>query len=799
MKSVSRNEDYERPNLERRHIALDDEHKIVVNSMRRNRRLFVVMVTTFLFGSLLILFNSPLRNDILAPGPLSDPHAQLLVGADRCTACHDAGHQTFTGWVANLWRGHSKLVGQSEKCMECHDKSITPSLALNAHNQPVETLKELTQAKKSSSFRLASFGHTHKREQSIACRSCHQEHHGNEGLNLLTDRQCQSCHSSVYHSFENDHPEFSNWPFPAGTQIAFDHVSHSKKHFIEKGQDFSCARCHQQDTSGNIQLLTDFGQACASCHESGIQASGQSGLTLLQVPMIDVDVFQNAGMTVGSWPTNASNGFEGTIPPLMQILLAADQDVALSLDALGEDFDFVDLDPDDKSKLRHAHTIVLGIKKLFHRLANVGMDDLKQRLETVNGMTLESEVWRKLSNGLNRQIFSEMVAYWWPDLEAELAFSTKPFLPDRTAELDEISRIFAQYRSSIDDEKQLVENPLRHLIKRSANSDSGQNQSSTDPPQKSSTDASPKIRTPQVRILNPQKSAETIPNQKDKTLVENPMLDLLRNDKTPRPIVKNLPLNIDHPKTELTIENMPKPKRIRRRASAVPVGAMQGWLRDDTILALKYQPTGHADPVLQGWLESLSSRRCVDTWVGTRPAFEALTRTTGIGECRKCHTMEKLPKGDFLIHWNAAQRDPHVRKFTKFNHQPHLTTTTLRDCKNCHRLDERSVNAELFQDFDPSTYVSNFEPIQKTDCATCHRQGGAPNGCSTCHHYHVNAAPVPTNQPVPNEGVPKSSRVAAFGAGAWGSTNQRSSSITDNKTQIETSSAKDQLIKIFID
>ena len=105
-----------------------------------------------------------------------------------------------------------------------------------------------------------------------------------------------------YHSFELDHPEFSGWPYSQPRRIEFDHISHSQKHFVEKGDTFSCNRCHQQDASGNVQLLTGYGQACASCHDEGIRVSGQRGIKLLQLPMLDVQAFRDLGLDIGSWP-----------------------------------------------------------------------------------------------------------------------------------------------------------------------------------------------------------------------------------------------------------------------------------------------------------------------------------------------------------------------------------------------------------------------------------------------------------------------------------------------------------------
>ena len=148
------------------------------------------------------------------------------------------------------------------------------------------------------------------------------------------------------------------------------------------------------------------------------------------------------------------------------------------------------------------------------------------------------------------------------------------------------------------------------------------------------------------------------------------------------------------------------------------------------LFSIQYRPVGHGDPVLEGWLNAIGKRTAADTWVGTRPAFHSLISPTSPGECRKCHSLEAQSSGEFLLHWNSRQRDPFARGFTRFNHQPHMTLSELRDGKSCHRMDLSSSEVGF-----------DFEPISKMDCATCHREGAAPNGCTTCHNYHVHSLP----------------------------------------------------------
>ena len=94
---------YERPTqhwIETRveNAVLDSEPVLVRRrSLRSKRNTFTISVTVFTIGTLLILFNSPFRNEFVVPGSLVSSHAQILAGqgADRCAACHDAAELSF--------------------------------------------------------------------------------------------------------------------------------------------------------------------------------------------------------------------------------------------------------------------------------------------------------------------------------------------------------------------------------------------------------------------------------------------------------------------------------------------------------------------------------------------------------------------------------------------------------------------------------------------------------------------------------------------------------------------------------
>jgi hypothetical protein len=168
-----------------------------------------------------------------------------------------------------------------------------------------------------------------------------------------------------------------------------------------------------------------------------------------------------------------------------------------------------------------------------------------------------------------------------------------------------------------------------------------------------------------------------------------------------------------------------------------PLIVPSGWFRNDSTFQISYRPRGHADDCLQSWIELVTQATDADTRVETKQLFEKTISMTGIGLCRTCHTVDQLPDRSFAVNWRAEYRDPSIRSFTKFAHGPHLLQPELQDCSQCHELDPLASNKESFLDIDSKHVVSNFLPIRKSDCASCHQSGRTSNSCTQCHNYHV--------------------------------------------------------------
>lgn len=724
-------------------------------SVRSRRNVFVFGTFVFTLGTLLILFNSPYRNDFLAPGPLSSVHANLLngQGADRCAACHDAGNFSVIDWVKDTVSGGKHITEcQSDLCMKCHDKTIAPEFALNPHGMNPAQLASYTKKTRSSGFDSRMiFNAPVNDEGEIACSACHREHQGMQiNLSAMTDRQCQSCHQDTFHSFETDHPEFTRWPQQRRDRIAFDHVTHSGKHFPGKNTNFDCAQCHVDDNYQNVKLLASYEQTCASCHNQQVVDSSESGMKLFSLPMIDTDAIAQAKLSVGQWPETATGDFDGPLPPLMRLLLSSDQKASMLLEKLGVEFEFSDIDPDDPEQVKAGVQLVWHIKELLYELSLSGSDAIRERLSTTTGRSVSREEVEMLTQGLDAVVFQDAAMRWLPDLNTEVPLRRQgrdnrsiSWIP---TEQDVLFQVAV-------DEDELAPNPLKGLLKKAE----------PQAPSKPVVRTANPLPEPQVGTNRPQES--TKPNKvvnrylenenNPDVLAQNPLKKLMgaggaaqNSDSIPKEnpnpqvvsgsegepqppngVIEENPL--DEALNLETLVDVSTPK-------ILPVNANSGWFRDDLSLSITYRPIGHADQFLVSWTDFASSVSNADCRHEIQPLFEKLTSPiNGVGLCSSCHTVDRQNDLSFVTNWKAEYRNPAIREFTKFSHAPHLV---LQECSDCHVMDATMDKTEQFLGFDGGLIKSNFLPITKTSCVKCHAEGQAESGCTTCHNYHVGAA-----------------------------------------------------------
>jgi hypothetical protein len=89
------------------------------------------------------------------------------------------------------------------------------------------------------------------------------------------------------------------------------------------------------------------------------------------------------------------------------------------------------------------------------------------------------------------------------------------------------------------------------------------------------------------------------------------------------------------------------------------------------------------------------------------------------------------------MHFESREATAAERGFTRFTHRPHLIQPTLESCDACHQRDDKADTMAGFADRDPLTFTSNFTPISKSTCVSCHTSTAAGDSCLQCHNYHV--------------------------------------------------------------
>ena len=369
----------------------------------------------------MVLLSSERRNEFLAPGELTSHHAQLISrteATNRCASCHAAGNQTISEWLRHAFDDELAQPSQTDLCMECHREQFSSEAARWAHNiQPDRLLSEGGKESILSADRRSV-----DPTQPLECRACHREHHGaDHNLTFLSDAACQSCHAETYHSFGSDHPEFAQWPSSRRTRIVFDHASHEAKHFDKQKTEFACSLCHELDQSGAFQRTLSYEVSCAGCHDEDLANSWTSGLAVFSLPMLDTNALADAEKSIGSWPAEAADEFDGPLPTITKLLIASDERALQGLKLLGAEFDFFDVDPDDPQQLVAAADVVWATKELYHDLAAEGQLAIKMRLESILQRELSAGELSDLTARVTPESLGPITGRWLKNLSAEIA------------------------------------------------------------------------------------------------------------------------------------------------------------------------------------------------------------------------------------------------------------------------------------------------------------------------------------------------------------------------------------------
>ncbi len=328
------------------------------------RRRIVMIAAGVLVLVTLALTQRRFTATVFKPGHLASPHAQILAGtltSQRCASCHPRAATAPLEWFASAEVGHQD-VSQSDRCLNCHHTTIPRSTAKLAHNLPQRVRGEL---------RLASVGSGDRswhdwlpnpavNQEDVDCSVCHREHRG-AGADLLavSDAQCQTCHADRFGSFATSHPDWEQWPYGRGREVAFNHATHANKHFpaTRRGEtvaQFQCADCHQRNDRNELARSTSYQRACKSCHDQALRIEAAEGIELLALPTLPSE----SAKKVEPWPESATGFYDGRLSPIAELLLRADPDTAVAIQQI-PDGDFSRIDPHRASDVVAAESLAL--------------------------------------------------------------------------------------------------------------------------------------------------------------------------------------------------------------------------------------------------------------------------------------------------------------------------------------------------------------------------------------------------------------------------------------------------------
>jgi len=361
-----------------------------VRSLRAKRTRLTISAGLFAAAVLLVWLMSPNSLTLVSPGALSAAHLAIEgpPGLPNCQICHQGAEAGFGSWlsmIANQTETHSVEVNQ--QCLGCHFSETDESIAMNVHStaelsEASPAVEQLSMLAGSTSFMLSLSDKVHSKpmpEQTQAtCSTCHNEHEGaTHDMKVMSDTQCQVCHTNQFESFNDGHPAFTQ-ASSISTGIIFDHAKHQPR--FDDG--LNCQSCHRADAEGKTMAVRPFENSCQGCHEQGSQDHHGDAIKKNPVPFLQLPEMEFEDSIY--WPTELAVG--ENLTPMMTLLLAGD-DEALPLLAEIHDEDGAAGDMyewffilEDEDELEKKAELAAAIKRLVSELADYSATGEKDRI-----------------------------------------------------------------------------------------------------------------------------------------------------------------------------------------------------------------------------------------------------------------------------------------------------------------------------------------------------------------------------------------------------------------------------------
>jgi len=433
-----------------------------------------------------------------------------------------------------------------------------------------------------------------------------------------------------------------------------------------------------------------------------MQASLPDGVIVFQMPSLDVRGLAQRGSKIDTWPDEAGQFMDGSIPPLMRLLLTGDLDAETFSRRIPTSGKLSDFNLDESDDRQALTALAAASRRLLAQLASAGQQTILERMMGIANPD-DRELVERMMQGVPPDLFRQAYRDWFEEAEVHQAPKNGLRVSTRGTAKDE---------SDIGDHKS------------TNNQDDLLGGGSDDPKSLVTSLASDSLLDNSRLTEDPLGSG---------SLSLNTSIDKL---------------NIDH--------SVASWKTLKARQHLLA----GGWMIDRQRMAIVYVPTGHADPWLTATLTlgrqlkgkkdaSSSSELVSNSIMDIEELTNSILAKDGVGRCTECHRSLNISEQEspsiagFVSHrgeataslnslWRAERFDARVRQLTRFDHGPHLIQPSLTDCVACHRM-ESEVNSTA------TTHHRDFQPMKTQDCASCHRSQAAGDNCTQCHNYHTNS------------------------------------------------------------
>jgi len=764
-------------------------------SVRRDRlAISFALVAAIALGAGLMLSKG---SQFLMPGPLASAHGAI----GNCSACHTKSGDGKLTWLHGLVAGDHRA--DSKACLTCHKMTDT---AFNAHGASKDVLAQsterLTKIAASTPVPLAARAENaalpaHEiAEGGLPCATCHQEHKGtNFNLAKISNEQCRSCHVVKFDSFDGNHPKFEAYPFVRRTRLIYDHAGHFGKHYPElakkdpsKRIPETCSTCHNSNANKLVMAVAPFEQTCAGCHLDQIvgkeRATGPKGIAFLSLPGLDLQTLRRKRAVIGEWP----DASDAELTPFMKIMIGRSNE-GRDLLKIVDRLDLKDLANADDQQIRAVTNLVLEVKRLFHALIAGKASDVLGNLNIASGATLSPSLVADLTANIPRDVIASAQKDWLPGLGGEIANGVNVNNAQPAAGSDSLgdpkpdTAVQDVAGSPAPDAKSTASKPIEDAPKPAkrdpppclvqlfgqcmvykdaapqGESAAGTNANPDDEKGASSTDALPIPMRAGLKGLGGNSGESQADGAKPATKAGGQSDDLLNPTEEELRAMKDhenqsgkaAPSGVGASADGNNTKQMP-PSRAEQ--TAAPIISIEsnvdpetwaeygGWYRQD--YTIFYRPAGHKDKFLYSWL-FLTGPQAPKGAKNSAAAgvFDALTGKDAQGSCTKCHSVDDLQGKGRVVNFSPVSAQNKLGSFTRFVHEPHFGILETRGCLTCHELAKDSTYLKSFEQGNPQSFASNFNPAKKDLCQTCHTSGKARQDCLLCHNYHVNGAVTP--------------------------------------------------------